>query len=151
MSAPRSYEEAARRLPCAIRCDDDEQLVRRIGLLRHRLAQSKKRGSAALREFRLREHELAVGEATKRGLDVRGVYFRPRQDLTFSTGAAISEDGTVTVMHEEPPEKPRRPPRPEPPAPSDDAGTLLQLLEASVAAAVQRNGNGSNGNGRLDR
>ena len=133
----RSYDDAMRRLPVAIRAlrDNHEALLRTIAIARRQLSKKKKL-VPALREYEQRRLDLATELAIDEGLadQLKGLYWRPRADLAFGFDATINPDGGIELAPVEPKERERRKRKPLPPAPADDGGKLLAALEESGAA-----------------
>ena len=143
MSKPRDYSRDIERMRTGQWCAlcDDEQLIRETLMAKARLRRRALRPN--LRPLVEARYVSGLQACESRGLgDLRGHWFRPRENLVCGFDATASETG-VQVKAVEPPEVPRRKRPPLPPT-SADGGTLLVQLEASLAEAVNVNGN-SNG------
>ena len=151
MSKPRDYTLHIERMRTGrwTQLLDDEALVRETLQSKALLRRRKLRGSRTqLIELEEARYSTGLEECKRRGVgSLAGQWFRPRANLSFGIGVEFTEEGSLNVKHEQPPERERRKRKPLPPAPAD-GGELLELLERSVAEAVNGNGNSSNGNGK---
>ena len=124
---------------------DDEQLTRRTLQAKSMLRRRKLRGvRAQLIELSEAEYLSGLAECDRRGIQTRGAWFTAGDGMS---GLEVETANRIAPGYELPQSTPptERPSRSRkalkpPPAP---AAALFDLLERSVAAAV--NGNGSNG------